>query len=892
MTTGQTLAHYEIIRPLGKGGMGEVYLAQDTKLKREVAIKVLPDSVRSDAERLKRFRREAEAAAKLNHPNIATIHSIEEDQGELFITMEYVDGKTLAEHIPSGGLDTDQFFEWFIPLSDALAHAHEHGRVHRDLKPANIMIRQDGTPIILDFGLARIEQSESPELDSNAPTKTMKDATPSLTQGKSFLGTPAYMSPEQIEGKQVDARTDIFSLGVVMYEALIGQRPFRGNTVESIIGRILTEEPKSVSDLKSIAPHTLWWTIQKCLGKGREDRIQTAHEMYVDLQRVQQEVQAGTVLVDVRTVLPNKVPLWPQPVAITVMVLMLVIGGGAIWYLKPETEPPLRKFQIPVIEPNITGFWPTWFIQDHAISPDGTMIAYLDQNRLWIRNLDEVGAHEVPDSEGAYKPFWSPDSYFVGYWQASMVKSNLKKAPAQGGSGITITTFPNLLLNTFGSAAWSRDDHIIYGFSGDLWQVPAQDGEPIVLTRPDTTNGELLLRDPLLLPEDRGLIFVMQKADGSYALTVQTMDTRKHLFTSSEWISSPVYAPEGYLLYNRGSSIWAVRFSLSSLTVEGDSFLVVDSGSYPSHSVDGTLTYGKVLTIEQPVHQLVWIDRSGTILDTIGRGNGIDNWGIALSPDSRRLAVSSERCIWTYDIDRGIKSRLTNDRGNVQPVWSPKGDSIVYAQGFSNQFDLMIQASDGSGEPLKLVAEPLLEGAPNWSRNGQWLVYHVLADSVTRRDLWKIPMVGDRTPQPLLRRAHDQIMPVLSPDSRHVTYVSNETGHWEVYVSSFPSGSGRIKVSANGGLQPRWAGNEIFFIEETRLMSARVITGSVLQFEAPRTLFDMASLEIQNLQNQFFTQYDVTEDGRRFVAVRPVADEKTQTFLTVVENWYAEFKDR
>jgi hypothetical protein len=204
----------------------------------------------------------------------------------------------------------------------------------------------------------------------------------------------------------------------------------------------------------------------------------------------------------------------------------------------------------------------------------------------------------------------------------------------------------------------------------------------------------------------------------------------------------------------------------------------------------------------------------------------------------------------------------------------------------------MIQASDGSGEPRQLVAEPLLEGAPNWSRNGQWLVYHVLADSVTRRDLWKIPMVGDRTPQPLLQRAHDQIMPVLSPDSRYVTYVSNETGHWEVYVSSFPSGANRIKVSANGGIQPRWAGNEIFFIEETRLMSARVITGSVLQFEAPRTLFDMASLEIQNLQNQFFTQYDVTEDGRRFVAVRPVADEKIQSFLTVVENWYAEFKDR
>jgi eukaryotic-like serine/threonine-protein kinase len=375
MNAGQHLAHYTIIRPLGKGGMGEVYLAEDKKLDRQVAIKVLPERLRQNPERLERFRREAKAAASLKHPNIATIHSLEEIEDQLLITMEYVEGESLRDRILSDGMDVDTFFDIFIPLAAALSHAHIQGRIHRDLKPGNIMIAEDGRPKILDFGLARIidpdpvqvysESEPTPEIGPDDETRTMNEeeqwktteaiekGVPSLTRGGQLIGTPQYMSPEQAESEEIDFRTDIFSFGVVMYEALTGQRPFEGKTLESIIGRIVEAEPKAVTELKPVTPYTLWVLMRQCLKKNREQRIQTAGELHSALEDVQQEVKTGTVLVDASTIPepiselaePEPIPLWRQPVTIAVMVLMLIIGGGTIWMLKPIPaipEPPLR----------------------------------------------------------------------------------------------------------------------------------------------------------------------------------------------------------------------------------------------------------------------------------------------------------------------------------------------------------------------------------------------------------------------------------------------------------------------------------------------------------------------------------------------------------------------
>ena len=456
---GQTISHYKITSKLGEGGMGEVYLAGDTQLDRQVAIKVLPDAVRQDPERLARLRREAQAAASLKHPDIATIHALEEADGLLFIVMEYVEGETLTERIPADGMDLDSFFSTFIPLTDALAHAHENGRIHRDLKPANVMMTPEGIPKILDFGLARIEPEEpaASDLDSQARTaatepKAVADAPPSLTQERAFLGTPAYMSPEQIEGKKVDTRTDLFSFGVLMYEALMGQRPFQGETVESIMGRILTEEPRSITEQNPIAPHQLWWIIRKCLQKDREQRTQSARELHTDLMTAQQEVASGPVLVDANTVaLPPEKPMawWRQPAAIAaVVVLALVIGLAAAWLFKPLPEPPLRKFALP-IEPfsNPTDNGP-------AISPDGTMLAYTEKGRLWIRDLANLQARQIADSEGAEQPFWSPGSDYVGYVAAN----ELRKVVARGGPSTTLCR----LAHSLRGAAWRTDGTIVF----------------------------------------------------------------------------------------------------------------------------------------------------------------------------------------------------------------------------------------------------------------------------------------------------------------------------------------------------------------------------------------------------------------------------------------------
>ena len=431
MEPGKTIGHYRIIRQLGQGGMGEVYLAEDTRLKRQVAIKVLPESLRSNTDRLARFRTEAEAAARLKHSNIAPIFALEESVGRqgaslLFIVMEYVEGQPLYAHIPQDGMDLDSFFRIFIPLSDALAHAHTHDVTHRDLKPGNIMIAEDGTPKILDFGLARITRPEPEEasldaVDSDAPTMTMDPNAPlpaqeapqappkSLTEGMQFMGTPAYMSPEQAQRQRVDHRTDLFSFGVVMYEALTGTRPFQGDTLESLIGHILVSEPEPVTQVKPVTPYTLWQVTRMCLQKDRDERMQTARQLHTELRHVREEVVAGTVLLDANAIetQPVLVPFWRQPIGIGAIALMtLVIGIIGAWLLTPEPpDPPLRKFQ-----------WAVEGLGQPVISPDGAKLAYVAGNprRLWIRDLDSTVPREIPDSDGAYAPFWSPGSDQVG----------------------------------------------------------------------------------------------------------------------------------------------------------------------------------------------------------------------------------------------------------------------------------------------------------------------------------------------------------------------------------------------------------------------------------------------------------------------------------------------
>ena len=470
MQPGTHIGRYHILRPLGAGGMGEVYLAEDTRLKRQVAVKVLPERLRSSEERLKRFRREAEAAASLKHPNIATIHSLEEIDDpdgapQLLIVMEHAEGHTLKEAIPEGGMEIDQFFETFIPLADALAHAHSLGRIHRDLKPANIMITEDGTPKILDFGLARIIDPDAVEAYSDSglgeddATQTMKEGVPSLTRGGQLIGTPQYMSPEQAERKDTDARTDIFSLGLVMYEALTGKRAFDGDSLESIIGRILVEEPQAVTELKPITPYTLWTTVRKCIAKKPSRRMQSAEELHADLETVQQDVLSGTVLVDAATLEEvqhadaaqthsGAVALLRQPAALVLAAITLIVGIGASWFLKPATETPVRKFRWPV--EGLTNRFNTSI----AISPNGVMVAYIAQEKLWVRDLDETSPREISGTQGATSLFWSPAGDELAYVADY---NELRTVAASGGPSLTL--FKATLSTSAGT--WKPDGMII-----------------------------------------------------------------------------------------------------------------------------------------------------------------------------------------------------------------------------------------------------------------------------------------------------------------------------------------------------------------------------------------------------------------------------------------------
>ena len=577
MQIDSIIGQYKILRPLGKGGMGEVYLAEDTRLKRQVAIKVLPERLRSDEARLKRFRREAEAAATLNHPNIATIFALEEMDGPdgplMFITMEYVEGSALNELIPDDGMDIDQFFSLFIPLTDALSHAHQQGRIHRDLKPANIVVTEDGTPKILDFGLARIidpdpvraySDTES-DLGEDEDTLTVQEqGIPSLTRAGQLVGTPQYMSPEQAEREDTDARTDIFSLGVVMYEAITGQKPFEGKTLESIIGKIMEAEPKSISEIKPITPYSLGTLIRSSLRKDREERVQNAKVLHADLRDIQNEFKMGTVLVDASTI-PEPVPepvgpepiaLWRRPAAIVgIAAAMLIVGLTSAWFLKPAPEVRLRKFQWPV-EDLRENFNPL------AISPDGTMVAYVADNKLWIRDLDQIDPRQIPDSQGARSLFWSPGSNQLGYF----TNTELRRVAATGGSSLTL----HKLTTFIGSATWRPDGTIILDknnpqrFGRNLSAISSDGGSPAVYLEPDSTRHEKSFSAPHVLPDGQTLIFVVTNQDNSGDIVIQDGNSRRSLvhIESAEFLASPHYDNSGHILYASGTGrnwdIWAL----------------------------------------------------------------------------------------------------------------------------------------------------------------------------------------------------------------------------------------------------------------------------------------------------------------------------------------------
>ena len=880
-----------------------MYLAADNRLKREVAIKVLPERLRTSEERLKRFRREAEAAASLKHPNIATIYSLEEIDDQLLITMEHVEGHTLKEAIPDGGMELEQFFETFIALADALAHAHAQGRVHRDLKPANIMITDDGTPKILDFGLARIIDPDPVEAYSDTGlgeddlTRTMReqDGVPSLTQGGQLVGTPQYMSPEQAERKDTDGRTDIFSLGLVMYEALTGQRAFDGDSLESIIGRILEAEPTAITELRPITPFTLWTVVRRCIAKKPGRRMQAAEQLVAELEAIRQDVDGGTVLVDAKTLSdlepagPESVPLWQRPVSVAAMiVLALAVGLAAAWAFRPSSAPALRKFQ-----------WEEEGLRSPVISPDGTMIVYVVDDNLWVRDLDNTEPRELPDTQGAAAPFWSPGSDYVGFF----VPGELRKSSIHGRSSILLSELPPTIRRW---ATWRSDGTIFFqmntGQTRGVFRISDQGGSPERWAVADTLRDETWIGTPHALPDGKSLAYGVMKSDGTYELIIQSGSTRRVVSRdNSEMLLFPTYDRSGYILYQRGwpasKGIWAISFNLSNLSVNGKPFPVAQDVSHLSVSVDGTLVYRNATnsTSSEAAAQLVWVDRGGQVQAPIGSPR--EHLGTpTLSPDGRRVAVRWEeqgnRDIWVLDTVRGTSLRITTDpREDLQPTWSPDGE-VVFTTTRRDRGDVFSRVGDASRPVRPLIAEPLDQSGASWSADGRYLAYYVV-DPETKRDLWYRPAGVDQVSVPFLQSPHEELLPMISPDGRFIAYQSDESGRYEVYAQRFPSGRGKWIISRNGGRAPRWnsRGTELFYVEpETNSLMA---VGTDPDFGQPQTLFTADDIGLQISSTDFTARlYDVSPDGQRFVAVKSLNDDDEKLTITVVENWTREFEDR
>ena len=874
VAAGTRLGPYEVVAPLGAGGMGEVYRARDTKLDRDVAIKVLPEELASDEERVARFEREAKLLASLNHPNIAGIYGFEENA----IVLELVEGPTLAERIEQGPIPVDEAIAIAKQIAEALEAGHEAGVIHRDLKPANIKVREDGTVKVLDYGLAKaLEGDAATEADSElsqSPTLTRQG-----TQIGVILGTAAYMSPEQARGKPVDERTDIWAFGAVVYEMLTAEKAFPGEDVSDTLAGVLRAEP-DLDSLPRATPVRLRRVLRLCLEKDARARFSAAHDIGLLL--------SGTVYDDEPPAVaePRRSSGWVLGLvgAVAGIVVGLVVRDLAL--PDDSTVASVRKFDLPMdTRGNL--------LDGPAISPDGTMIAYADRGQLWIRRLDDTVPRRVAGSLGASHPTWAPDSMRLAY----LVEQTLWSVTVDGDDLTELVRLPG---NYFLGGVWTTDDTIVLSISdyqpntGTLYAVSARDGEITLLREASSDAGEQGVRSPILLDDGRGLLFTVDGEDGAIRLKHLRDGTEKYLSFERTPAgirrSTMALSPSGHLLYMTDRGLMAQSFSFDRIDVEGERFLVDPNGSYPSVSRDGTLVY-KRPSGTAGKQQFAWVGRDQSVLET-RISTDLSIMAVALSPSGDRIAFA-ENDVFIHNVARGVTERFTfGDGMNLYPAWSPDGARMLYSTLRDAPFRFFIRDADGGGEPVPLESGPFNAWNPHWSHRGDYIVYHVLGEATQLRDIWYIEMNGDRTPQVFLETAANEGAPHLSPDGRFLAYQSDESGRLEIYVRPFPSGDGIWQVSQNGGHHPRWSpdGMELFYAERGTLMAVNVATQPTFNREAPRALVDSedAGFLLDCTPWTLFNPliYDVSPDGERFLVVQNVGGGSEA--MTVVENWATE----
>ncbi|MFY9550847.1 MAG: protein kinase [Thermoanaerobaculia bacterium] len=876
------LGPYEILSPLGAGGMGEVYKARDTRLGRDVAIKVLPSHLSENPELKQRFEREAKAISQLTHPHICTLYDVGSQDGVEYLVMELLEGSTLADRLGKGTLPRDQVIRCGIEITEALEKAHRAGIIHRDLKPGNIMLTKSGVKL-LDFGLAKmVAVPVLPAEASSLPTQGVPNQP--LTEQGTVMGTFQYMAPEQLEGAEADARTDIFALGTVLFEMTTGRKAFTGKSRVSLIGSILKDEPPPISSIEPMTPPALDRLVQTCLAKEADDRFQTAHDVKLQLRWIAEGGSQAGLPAPVATRRSKRARL-VGPIA--GFALGALVSGLGVWrWLSHESPREAQKpAWVSVLLPSDAPL-ASYGAQTLAFAPDGTRLAYAAEHggttQLYLRALDRLEAVPVRDSEGATSAFFSPDSHWLGFFAGA----RLMKVPVEGGIPQPICEAAEVR-----GASWGSDGTIVFstGTSG-MRRVSASGGTPRVLLAPGV--GETVVNWPEILPGNEAVLFTTSTVGPRIAVLSLKTGKRRGLIEGM----GARYSPSGHLVFARGGSLFAAPFDIKRLELTGPAVSVLDGvmilSPYNSPlfglSAGGALVYGPG---SPPRETLVSVDRQGKVEPLPFEPRGYEE--PRFSPDGKRVAVTiraDNPDIWVLDISRGTSARLTFDPGEDEtPVWTPDGGKVTYsADRAGHPRALYSKPSDGSGTEERLFDSETHSHVSSWSPDGRTLVYTEY-DPVFSGNIWVLTLGEKVERRPWLRTPFNERAGRFSPDGHWLAYVSNESGRDEVYVQPFPGPGGKWQISVSEGTEPVWshAGSEIFYRSGDKMMAVSVASGRGFSAETPHVLFEGRFVPSRRGE----AAYDVSPDDRRFVMVQRDV-QSFATRLNVVLNFSEELKRR
>ena len=876
LNPGKSLGPYEILDAIGAGGMGEVYKARDTRLNRLVAVKVLPEGVALDAERKQRFEREAQTIAALNHPNICVVHDVGQDGGTHYLVMEYLEGDTLAARIEKGPLPLDQALKCAIEVGDALDKAHGHDVVHRDVKPANIILTKSGAKL-LDFGLAKAGAASIISGASQAPTN--------LTMQGTIVGTPHYMAPEQVEGNEPDARSDIFALGVVLYEMLTGNKAFTGKSYASLMASILEHDPTPISTVQATMPRALDRVVRTALAKDPESRWQSMRDFVVQLKWILEGSSEADIPITAGTPRKYRERVAWALLALSLVGLMFLVVSN--FRTKP-VETPLVEFSIPPPEDTVFAPPSLAVAPFPEVSPDGRHIVFVaskgasSEISLWVRSLDSSAVRQLPGTEGAVLPFWSADSREIGFFSAG----KLKRVSLSGGAPFVISEKVQQ-----SGGAWNRDGTIVFVLpgTGAIYRVSAMGGQPIQLTKPNTSKKEAHGL-PHFLPDGVHFLYRDFSTGTNYVGSLDSGEPKKILSADSE----AIYAAPGYLLFVRQGTLLGQAFDAGRLQLAGDPFRVAENvrilpsgvGAF-SVSDNGVLVY-RAGGGTDSLHA-AFFDRNGKQLPDVNQ-NG-DSRYPRLSPDEHMIAVqrgtADKSDVWIIDVARGTNTRLTfNETSETFPIWTPDGKYIEFASNQNGKWDLYQKLASGVGNE-ELVFKSDQDKFPlDVSPDGRFLLFR-MDDPKTGQDMWLLPLTGERQPKLFVQTPFADNGGRFSPDGKWIAYFSTESGTSQIYVQPFPATGARWQVSVDGGTSVAWGngGKELFFIgSSNRVMSVEVSPGSEFRAGIPKPLFQIPALP----SNSVGLRFSATKDGQRFLL--PVNATVSDYPLTVLLNWTGTLK--